>query len=358
VKELWLIFPPNIGSEDAERIFPKLDGLCDGVILESRMAIPGNRSYKVASITGDSDIVIAYDIGDLERNISDGRKTAYILELGVNTSVGSLPDILSNICEKSKFLEFILVRCRDWRVIPLENIVAMLKGKVKILAEASTPDDALLLANVLEIGVDGLALSSLDLTFIASLRSMLKGIGSLKLKVARVSSIKSLGLGARVCIDTCELMSSGEGMLVGCQSNFLFLVEAEVWENPYVQPRPFRVNAGPVGLYIYVPGDRTRYLSELSSGSDVLVVDRNGRCRPVDVCRVKIEWRPLILVEAICEGYTGKVILQNAETIRLITPDGSKSVAELQPGNEVLVYIKPGARHLGRLVDSMRIIER
>jgi len=358
VKELWLIFPPNIGSENAERIFPKLDGLCDGVILESRIAIPSNRSYKVASITSDSDITIVYSIEDLERNILDGRRTAYILELGGNTSAESLPDILDDIYDKSRFLEFILVRCRDWRVIPLENIVSVLKGKVKILAEASTLDDALLLANVLEMGVDGLALKTLDLTSIAALRSMLKGIGSLELKIAKVSSIKPLGLGARVCIDTCELMSAGEGMLVGCQSNFLFLVEAEVWDNPYVQPRPFRVNAGPVGLYIYVPGDRTKYLSELSSGSDVLVVDRSGRCRPVDVCRVKIEWRPLILVEAVCEGYTGKVILQNAETIRLITPDGSKSVAELQPGSEVLVYIKPGARHLGRLVNSMRIIER
>ncbi|MEM2739934.1 MAG: 3-dehydroquinate synthase II [Candidatus Bathyarchaeia archaeon] len=358
MKELWLILPPDIGFEEAEGMISKLSDICDGVIIESKLAIPCSQGFKASTIESDSGVAITYSVEDLEKSISEGRRTAYILELEAGVDVEYISRVIGGIDVASKLLEFILVRCRDWRVIPLENIVAMLKGRVKLLAEASTIDEALLLANVLEIGVDGLALKMSDLVSIAALRSMLKSMERLELKTARVSSVKPLGLGARVCIDTCELMKPGEGMLVGCQSNFLFLVEAEVWENPYVQPRPFRVNAGPIGLYAYAPGDKTKYLSELSAGSDVLVVDRNGRCRPVDVCRVKIEWRPLILIEAVCEGYIGKVILQNAETIRLITPDGSKSIAEIQPGNEVLVHIKPGARHLGRLVDSMRVVER
>lgn len=358
MKELWLILPSNMELEEAERIVSKLGNLYDGVIIESKTVIPYSQDSKMPNMSG-SGITIAYTIEDLKKSISEGKRTVYILELREdNASMESLSNIIDGISAGSGLLEFILVKCRDWRVIPLENIIAILKGKVKILAEASNFDEALLLANVLELGVDGLALRILDPTSIAALRSMLKGTERLELKTAQVSSVKPLGLGARVCIDTCELMDPGEGMLVGCQSSFLFLVEAEVWENPYVQPRPFRVNAGPVGLYVYVPGGKTRYLSELSAGSDVLVVDRDGRCRPVNVCRVKIEWRPLILVEATCEGYTGKVILQNAETIRLITPDGSKSIVEIQPGDKVLVYIKPGARHLGKLVDSIRIVER
>ena len=52
-------------------------------------------------------------------------------------------------------------------------------------------------------------------------------------------------------MDTCELMIHGEGMLVGSQSAGLFLVEAEVNENPYVASRPFRVNAGPA-IHVHV----------------------------------------------------------------------------------------------------------
>lgn len=50
--------------------------------------------------------------------------------------------------------------------------------------------------------------------------------------------------------------------------------------------------------YVAVPGGRTCYLSELKSGKEVIVVDQQGRQRIATVGRVKIESRPLILVEA------------------------------------------------------------
>lgn len=50
--------------------------------------------------------------------------------------------------------------------------------------------------------------------------------------------------------------------------------------------------------YVGVPGGKTRYLSELEAGKEVLIVDQNGMQRTAIVGRVKIETRPLILVEA------------------------------------------------------------
>lgn len=55
---------------------------------------------------------------------------------------------------------------------------------------------------------------------------------------------------------------------------------------------------GPIHAYVAFPGGRTFYLSELQSGSEVLVVDAKGKSRPKIVGRVKIEARPLLLVEA------------------------------------------------------------
>ena len=118
------------------------------------------------------------------------------------------------------------------------------------------------------------------------------------LTTARITRLKPLGMGDRVCVDTCSNLGLGEGMLVGNSSGGLFLVHAESLENPYVAPRPFRVNAGPVHAYIRVTGDKTRYLGELAAGDEVLVVNHQGRTTPAVVGRVKVERRPLMLVAA------------------------------------------------------------
>lgn len=55
---------------------------------------------------------------------------------------------------------------------------------------------------------------------------------------------------------------------------------------------------GPVHAYVAVPGGKTSYLSELKAGKEVIVVDQKGQQRTAIVGRVKIETRPLILVEA------------------------------------------------------------
>jgi 3-dehydroquinate synthase II len=77
------------------------------------------------------------------------------------------------------------------------------------------------------------------------------------------------------------------------------------------------------------------------------------------VGRVKIELRPLILVEAEVDGKKIKTILQNAETIRLVTPKGSKPVTDLKAGDEVLAHTAASSgRHFGVAVPDETVIER
>lgn len=62
---------------------------------------------------------------------------------------------------------------------------------------------------------------------------------------------------------------------------------------------PHTINSqGGVHAYVAVPGGKTCYLSELKAGKEVLVVNQKGQQRNAIVGRVKIETRPLILVEA------------------------------------------------------------
>jgi len=86
--------------------------------------------------------------------------------------------------------------------------------------------------------------------------------------------------------------------------------------------------------------------------------DENGKTRATDVARVKIERRPMVLVEAKIDGRTVKTILQNAETVRLTTPNGSRPVSELKQGDQVLVRLEEGGRHFGARVPDEMIIER
>ena len=139
-------------------------------------------------------------------------------------------------------------------------------------------------------------------------------------------------------------------MPVGSQSSCLFLINSESMESEYVSSHPFRVNAGAVHAYVLLPSGKTKYLAEIRGGDEVLAVDVEGNARPVVVGRSKVERRPLLLIEVDVGGKRFSTILQNAETIRMCTPDGPISVSDLKPGLKVLVKLEEGGRHFGHSV--------
>jgi len=245
----------------------------------------------------------------------------------------------------------VVVRTPDWTIIPLENLVAQ---SGNIFVEVSDPDGARTALGVLEKGVDGLLVAGASPAVVKEIARLVKDASPpLALTPAKITLLKPLGMGDRVCVDTCSNMGPGEGMLVGNSSGGLFLVHAESLENPYVAPRPFRVNAGPVHAYIRVTGDKTRYLGELKAGDEVLIVNYQGRTAPAVVGRVKVERRPLMLVAAEAGGREIATILQNAETIRLTRVSGEAvSIVTLQPGDEVLVALEETGRHFGHKIQE------
>jgi 3-dehydroquinate synthase II len=118
------------------------------------------------------------------------------------------------------------------------------------------------------------------------------------------------------------------------------------------------VNAGGVYAYVKTSLDQTKYLSELMSGDNVLIVDKNGEAKKGIVGRSKIEKRPLILIEAEVDNAKYSVILQNAETINLVNNEGVPlSVTKLNIGDKVLVNMDTGGRHFGRKIEE-HIIEK
>lgn len=262
--------------------------------------------------------------------------------------------------ELGKSCDHLIVIGTDWKVIPLENLIAGLQTlDVGIIAGVRNSDEAKLALETLEHGADGVLLETDNLSEIKKTIAVRdrSGMEKIPLVPAKVTKVKQAGMGDRVCVDTASLMVPGEGMLIGSQSNGLFLVNSESDESPYVAARPFRVNAGAVHAYIRI-GEKTRYLSELNSGDDVLLIKSSGETRQAVIGRVKIERRPLMLVEAEVEGTRIKTLLQNAETIKLVGKDGKPvPVTDLKEGDEVMVYFEAAARHFGIRIEET-IIEK
>ncbi len=236
-------------------------------------------------------------------------------------------------------------------IIPLENLVAL--GK-RIFVPVANLEDLRVSRGVLEKGVQGIVI---EVSTLEEMGTLLKELGeeeiSLKMKRGVIKDIQILGLGDRVCVDTCSLMAGPKGMLVGNSSSGYFLVSAENVHSEYVNERPFRVNAGAVHMYTLLPGGRTSYLSEVKGGSQILVVRSDGKCEVAWVGRAKIERRPLLLVIADIEGGEISAILQNAETIRLVTPGGEQvSVSDIVKGTEIACYTEEGGRHFGIKVEE------
>jgi len=346
LKELWIEIPESAQPDENEDLFTTANEAC-ATLIEGKLAT--NRAEKREIAVLDS-----LDVEEIAKLKRAGKQTA------LRITIEGKEDENKVVEAAEQGVDYVIIDCRNWRVIPLENIIAKTRGKTKLIAQVSSGEDARLVLETLELGTEGVLLKTVDIAeLVKAVAAVKRENAKIHLVAAIVTAVKQIGTGARVCVDTCDLMQQGEGILVGSQSSGLFLVEAEVHENPYVQSRPFRVNAGSLPLYTLASMQNTRYLSELKAGDEVLIVDRDGNVRTTNVGRAKIEFRPLILIEAEARGKQIKAILQNAETIRLVTPTGSKPVTELKVGDEVVVHIAAsGGRHFGISVPEEKVIER
>ena len=112
--------------------------------------------------------------------------------------------------------------------------------------------------------------------------------------------------------------------------------------------------------YTLAPDGTTTYLSEVETGSEVLVVSSKGSARRATVGRSKIERRPMLMIKAAADDEVGGIIAQDAETIRFVKPGGQLvSVTHLKKGDHVMVSVKAAAgRHFGMEVSDEYILEK
>jgi 3-dehydroquinate synthase II len=281
-------------------------------------------------------------------------------KIGRKFEVLSNTDIENILTVVKKGLDFVIIEVKDWKIIPLENIIAKLhKINTKIFAIANTPEEVRKMFSILEVGVDGVIFNTGSINEVREALVYL-GTRNFDLKSAKITEIKEVGDGERVCVDTASMLHKGEGMLIGSRSNFLFLVHNESVGSSFTSPRPFRVNAGAVHCYTLSPDGTTNYLSEVETGSEVLIINSKGKARRATVGRSKIERRPMLMIKASVNGEIGGIIAQDAETIRFVKPNGQLvSVTHLKKGDTVMVHAKSATgRHFGMEVSDEYILEK
>ena len=268
-------------------------------------------------------------------------------------------DVDAAVASSSGGQKFVVVDCANWKIIPLENLIAEFRRrKRRLYAFMKDKSDIQVAFSILEKGVDGIVIPTSSLGAAKEILGAVKA-PPVQLVKATIRKIVEVGDGERVCIDTASQLNLGEGMLIGSKASFFFLVHSETIPTEYIPTRPFRVNAGALHSYALGADGKTRYLSELQAGDKVQMVRSGGQSREVVVGRVKMERRPLIMIVARAGGQDGTAMLQNAETIRLVKSDGKPlAVTEAKEGDEVLVHVAKGkGRHFGGEVDEF-IVER
>ena len=325
MRKIWV----KVDPWDKNIVTTALEGGADGIMVPKGYSEKVKKLGRIQTVSEDGDLRLGKDVIFYTIKSSDDEDE--IIKLGRSKKV--------------------ILQCENWTVIPLENLIA--KG-ADVIVQVDDLKEAQTAFGILEKGVQHILFHTTDTV---ELKKVLSLVGSkeerISLETAEIQEVTQIGMGDRVCVDTCTSMVKGQGMLVGNSSSAMFLVHAETVSNPYVAPRPFRINAGPVHAYTRVPGGKTRYLSELSAGDKVLIIDFKGNATIGAVGRLKIEKRPLMLVRATVKDKEVTTILQNAETIRLTSPDGTPiSVVKLGPGDKVLVAVEKGGRHFGHKIDE------
>lgn len=268
-------------------------------------------------------------------------------------------DSLEEACRASRLDRWSVLAFRDPTKIPLEIVLAAAAGaEGSVITQVADVEEAQVVFGVLEHGSDGVMLAPHAVGEATSLKAAAEGTpADVVLSELEVNAIRRVGLGDRVCVDTCSQFRPDEGILVGSYSHGMILCCSETHPLPYMPTRPFRVNAGALHSYTLSDEGRTKYLSELNAGGKAMAVDSTGRARMITVGRVKIERRPMLAIDAVApSGVQVNLIVQDDWHMRVLGPGGIVlNVTDLVAGTKVLGYLPVKQRHVGYPIDEFCI---
>jgi 3-dehydroquinate synthase class II len=128
MKELWVEIALNASPYEKAKLLKLINESAD-VLLDVAEA---------RSLSGEGTIQVlsSFDSDAIKRMKSEGEKVA------LRISIKGKEDEITAVRAAELSTDYIIVNCLDWRVIPLENLVARTHGKSKLIAEVLNAEDA------------------------------------------------------------------------------------------------------------------------------------------------------------------------------------------------------------------------
>src|SRR5918911_4505862 len=146
----------------------------------------------------DADIVICSSFDELKSFKSSGKSVGYFKKVTSNADVDEIERA------SATGAELVIVEAPNWKIIPLENIIAKLhKSKTRVFATAKSSREVATMFAVLELGVDGVILSTDSEDEVEKAREQLYST-KFPIKPAKILEVKDVGTGERVCVDTAS----------------------------------------------------------------------------------------------------------------------------------------------------------
>lgn len=293
-------------------------------------------------------------VADTPRELDGVRAAAGNRTVGVRCEIvdGDTMNEAAGLCGS---VDVLVAAFADETNIPLELLLARAQStRTRVLKELLTSAEARSVAGVLESGPAGLVVGAEHLADLDKVGAVLRARRDAQIDLVPLEVTRSepVGMGYRGCIDTTNLFDGDEGMVIGSTSSGGILVCAEVHYLPYMNLRPFRVNAGAVHSYVFGT-ENTAYITDLAAGEKCFAVNAKGRFREATVGRIKVELRPLRLIEARCGDVTVNAFLQDDWHVRVMGAEGKPlNLTEVVPGTRLLGHVTAPGRHVGIKVDE------
>ncbi len=251
---------------------------------------------------------------------------------------------------------YLLIHFKDPTNIPLELVLASTqKDNVIIMKRVLNAEDGKVSFQTMEHGSDSIVLANNDLNEVIALNKHFTQANMVKMNLvpAEVVAIKHAGMGERVCIDTTSELYADEGIVLGSTSVGGLVTCSETHYLPYMNTRPFRVNAGGLHLYAWGPNNMTYYLSDLKAGDELLVVNNKGDARTVTIGRMKIERRPLLYIEVKIGDSHINTFIQDDWHVRMMGSKGEiRPSSEIKIGDKLLGFLDKPGRHVGIQIEE------
>ena len=140
-----LIIQPKVGKSHLAKFVKNLEEEGIKTVFADPKILTKTKIQTIFS-SQDANYVI------LEKNVTKKSKGK---KIGRRFKVSSNKDIENILDSAKKGLDFVVIEVKDWKIIPLENIIAKLhRLHTKIFAIASNPKEARKMFSILDVGVD------------------------------------------------------------------------------------------------------------------------------------------------------------------------------------------------------------